>query len=130
VKVAPSTYYARKQRPASARQKRDQVVKEEISRAHANNYDAFGARKLHMVLNREPDPLGLGHVARCTIERLMKDLRLHGIRRAKAPNTTRSAPRENCPADLVDRHFAAFAPDRLWVADIPLQAGGAPLPFR
>jgi len=118
VKIAPSTCYARKQRPASARQKRDQILKEEISRAHSNNYDAFGARKLHIVLGREPNPLGRGHVARCTIERLMKDLRLQGIRRLKAPNTTRSAPRENCPADLVDRHFAAFAPDRLWVADI------------
>src|SRR5699024_9612573 len=88
-------------------------LKEEISRVHANNYDAFGARKMHIVLNREPDQLGRGHVARCTIERLMKDLGLHGIKRAKAPNTTRSAPRESCPADLVDRHFAAFAPDQL-----------------
>jgi putative transposase len=112
------TIYARKQRPASNRQKRDEILKEEISRVYANNYDAFGARKMHSVLNREPDPLGRGHVARCTIERLMKNLGLHGIKTAKAPNTTRSAPRENCPADLVDRHFAAFAPDRLWVADI------------
>ena len=85
---------------------------------HGKNYDAFGARKIHIVLNREPDSHGRGHVARCTIERLMKDLDLHGIKRAKAPNTTRSAPRENCPADLVDRHFEAFTPDRLWVADI------------
>src|SRR5699024_9408186 len=118
VKIAPSTYYARKQRPASDRQKRDQILKEEISTIHANNYDAFGARKMHIVLNREPDSHGRGHVARCTIERLMKDLRLQGIRRAKAPNTTRSAPWGNCPAVLVHRHFAAFAPDRLWVADI------------
>ncbi|WP_167854163.1 IS3 family transposase, partial [Brevibacterium aurantiacum] len=118
VKIAPSTYYARKHRPASARQKRDEVLKEEISTVHGKNYDAFGARKMHIVLNREPDSHGRGHVARCTIERLKKDLDLHGIKRAKAPNTTRSAPRENCPADLVDRHFEAFAPDRLWVADI------------
>ena len=118
VKIAPSTYYARKHRRPSARKKRDEILKEEISRVHANNYDAFGARKMHIVLNREPDLQKRGHVARCTIERLMKDLRLHGIRRAKAPNTTRSGPRENCPADLVDRHFAAFAPDQLWVADI------------
>ncbi|WP_432791117.1 IS3 family transposase [Brevibacterium sp. K11IcPPYGO002] len=74
MKIAPSTYYARKQRPASNRQIRDEILKEEISTVHANNYDAFGARKMHIVLNREPDPLGRGHVARCTIERLMKDL--------------------------------------------------------
>ena len=62
---------------------------------------------------------GAGHVARCTVERLMADLGLHGIRRARAPRTTRSAPREQCPADLVKRHFEAFAPGGLWVADIP-----------
>ena len=49
-----------------------------------------------------------------------------GVRRARSPRTTRSAPREQCPADLVKRHFEAFAPGGLWVADIPPQAGGAP----
>ena len=49
-----------------------------------------------------------------------------GVRHAKSPRTTRSAPREQCPADLVRRHFEAFAPGGLWVADIPPQAGGAP----
>ena len=66
---------------------------------------------------------GAGHVARCTVERLMGDLGLRGVRRAKS---TCSAPREQCPADLVRRHFEAFAPGGLWVADIPPQAGGAP----
>ena len=41
-----------------------------------------------------------------------------GVRHAKSPRTTRSAPREQCPADLVRRHFEAFAPNELWVADI------------
>lgn len=84
---------------------------------HENNYDVFGVRKMHAVLNRaEQGPFG--HVARCTVERLMRAEGLHGIRRAKAPNTTRSAPREQCPADLVKRHFEAFAPNELWVADV------------
>ena len=61
---------------------------------------------------------GAGHVARCIVERLMANLGLHGIRRAKSPRTTRSAPREQCPADLVKRHFSAFRPNELWVADI------------
>ena len=69
---------------------------------------------------------GTGHVARCTVERLMADLGLHGIRRAKSPRTTRSAPREQCPADLVKRHFSVFRLNELWVADIPPQAGGTP----
>ncbi|WP_416232558.1 DDE-type integrase/transposase/recombinase [Actinomyces oris] len=56
----------------------------------------------------------------------MGDLGLRGVRRARSPRTTRSAPREQCPADLVKRHFEAFAPGGLWVAGIPPQAGGAP----
>ncbi|GAA1318455.1 IS3 family transposase [Brachybacterium tyrofermentans] len=118
VQIAPSTYYARQQREPSARARRDEVLKEEIAQVHHDNLRVFGARKMHIVLNREEDRLGRGHVARCTTERLMRDLGLHGIRRKKAPNTTRSAPREDCPADLVDRHFSAFAPNQLWVADI------------
>ena len=58
--------------------------------------------------------------------RPMGDLGLRGVRRTKSPRTTRSAPREQCPADLVKRHFNAFRPNELWVADIPPQAGGAP----
>ena len=88
----------------------------------------LGARKMHVMLNRPEvaERYGAGHVARCTVERLMADLGLHGVRRAKSPRTTRSAPREQCPVDLVKRHFSAFRPNELWVADIPPQAGGAP----
>lgn len=118
IQIAPSTYYARQQRTPSARAVRDEVLKEEIAQVHRANLRVFGVRKMHIVLNREDDRLGRGHVARCTIERLMCDLGIHGIRRAKAPNATRSALREDCPSDLVDRHFSAFAPNQLWVADI------------
>ena len=117
-KIAPSTYYARQHRVPSARARRDQHLTEEITTVHERNYSAFGARKMHAVLNRPTATHGQGHVARCTIERLMRAAGLHGIRRAKAPNTTRPAPRETCPADLVNRHFAALEPNRLWVADI------------
>ena len=48
----------------------------------------------------------------------MGDLGLRGVRRTRSPRTTRSAPREQCPADLVKRHFSAFRPNELWVADI------------
>ena len=56
----------------------------------------------------------------------MRDMGLHGIRRAKSPRTTRSAPKEQCPADLVKRHFSAFRPNELWVADIPPLRGRYP----
>lgn len=117
VQIAPSTYYARQQCEPSARARRDEVLKWEIAQVHHDSLRVFGARKMHIVLNREHDRLGRRHVARCTVERLMRDLGLHGIRRKKVPNTMRSAPREQCPADLVDRHFSAFTPNQLWVSD-------------
>ena len=75
---------------------------------------------MHVVLNRPEiaERHGAGRVARCTVERLMGDLGLRGVRRAKSPRTTRSVPEDRCPADLVRRHFEAFAPNELWVADI------------
>lgn len=120
VKIAPSTVYAARTRPPSPRARRDEVLKDEIRAVHAENYSAFGARKMHVMLNRPlvAERHGQGHVARCTVERLMRSLGLRGIRRAKTPHTTRSAPRDQCPADLVDRHFSAFCPNELWVADI------------
>lgn len=120
ITIAPSTVYAARTRPPSPRARRDEVLKDEIRAVHAENYSAFGARKMHVMLNRPvvAERHGQGHVARCTIERLMRCLGLRGIRRAKTPHTTRSAPREQCPADLVDRHFSAFRPNELWVADI------------
>ena len=61
---------------------------------------------------------GLGHIARCTTERVMRILGIQGARRARKPSTTISAPRQECPADLVERRFEASAANRLWVADI------------
>ena len=92
------------------------------------SYLVLGARKMHVMRGRPEaaERHGASHVARCTLERLMADLGLRGVRRARSPRTTRSAPREQCPADLVKRHFSAFRPNELWVADIPPQAGGAP----
>ena len=43
---------------------------------------------------------------------------LKGVLRDKHPRTTQPATETDRPADLVDRVFAATAPDQLWVADI------------
>lgn len=48
----------------------------------------------------------------------MRAMSISGIRRAKSPNTTRSTPKDQCPMDRVNRHFAALAPNILWAADI------------
>src|SRR5829696_8139671 len=111
--IAPSTYYAATRRPASARAVRDTNLKVEIARVHAEQFGVYGARKVWRQLHRE----GIA-VARCTIERLIGELGLEGVRRGKARRTTTPDETPARPADLVDRHFAAQRPNQLWVADL------------
>jgi putative transposase len=110
--IATSTYYEAAARQPSRRMLRDADLKVEIARVRAANYDVYGPRKVWLQLNREGIP-----VARCTVERLMKDLQLAGVRRGRRVITTRSDVRAARPADLVQRKFRPVAPNRLWVAD-------------
>jgi putative transposase len=57
-------------------------------------------------------------VARCTVERLMGELGLEGVRRGGKRRTTVPDSRAARAADLVDRDFSATRPNELWVADI------------
>ena len=116
--IAPSTYYAALTRPPSARAVRDEELKVVIAKVHAENYGVYGIRKMHAQLAREPVLADAKSVARCTTQRLMKDLGLKGISRAKGPRTTIPGSGPDTRPDLVDRDFTAHAPDQLWVADI------------
>ena len=116
--VAPSTYYAAVTRLPSARAVRDEELKVVIAKVHKDNYGVYGIRKMHAQLAREPVLADSKPVARCTTQRLMKDLGLRGISRAKGPRTTIAGSGPDTRPDLVDRDFTAAAPDRLWVADI------------
>jgi len=88
VPIAPSTFYAARTRPPSARAVRDEDLKPVIARVHRENYGVYGIRKMHAQLNREEVLAGFQPIARCTTQRLMKDLGLRGISRAKGPRTT------------------------------------------
>lgn len=113
--IAPSTYYAHvaPARQPSARAIRDAELIEDIKHAHKANLGVYGARKIHAELNREGVP-----VARCTVERLMRQIGLQGIRRDKHTRTTVGGDIGERPEDLVERQFVAAAPNELWVADL------------
>lgn len=114
LEVAPSTYYAAKVRPASARAARDEQLKAEVKRVYAENRCVYGADKVWAQLNREGT-----RVARCTVERLMRQLGLKGVRRGRAFSvTTITDDLLGRPSDKVERQFVASAPNALWVADI------------
>jgi len=114
VPIAPSTYYAARSRPPSARAIADERLGREIMRVHRENYGVYGARKVWRQLARENIP-----AARCTVERLMRQLGLAGAVRGRSKRTTVPArPGTARPGDLLARDFTAAAPNRRWVADI------------
>src|SRR3954447_7215523 len=84
----------------------------EIRRVYDASGGLYGARKVWWQLQRD----GIA-VARCTVERLMRQAGLEGVVRGKARRTTVADECADRPADLVERDFTAGAPNRLWVAD-------------
>ncbi len=84
----------------------------EIRVAHAASRGTYGAPRVHAELAAE----GI-RVGRKRIARLMSQAGLAGVSRRKFVTTTVKGDGRQAP-DLVERHFAAEASDRLWVADI------------
>ena len=116
--IVPSTYYVHKACQAnpqlrSKRAQRDGWLKDEICRVRAENFDVYGARKVWLQLRRERV-----EVARCTTERLMRELGLQGAVRGRAFTTTTRPDEIPRPPDLVNRSFVATQPNQLWVADL------------
>jgi putative transposase len=117
--IAPSTYYEHRARAEDpdrrpAREKRDELLRPEIQRVWNDNHAVYGADKVWHQLGREKVD-----VARCTVERLMRDMGLSGATRDRAFKiTTRADENALRPPDLVQREFTATRPNQLWVADI------------
>jgi putative transposase len=116
--IAPSTYYEHKARQADPerlprRLQRDIRLRNEISRVWEENFRVYGVRKVWRQLNREEIA-----TARCTVERLMKEMGLRGAVRGRTYRTTRADDAAPRPADLVKRKFIATRPNALWVADL------------
>ena len=100
----------------TARDARDAMMKEKILEIWKGETgrEVYGARKVWLELNRQ----GMV-VARCTVERLMGELGISGAQASrKRPWTTVPGDPADRPADLLERCFDAYAPNRRWVADI------------
>jgi putative transposase len=96
----------------SPRRKRDEFLQVEIRRVWEENFEVYGARKVWHQLKRESH-----QVARCTVERLMRQMGLQGAVRGKPKRTTVASAHDPRPLDLVRREFHATRPNQLWVAD-------------
>lgn len=136
VPIAPSSYYAFKTRPVAARTQRDALLLVEIERVFHDRHlgrGLAGVRKMWRLLQRQlADGVidaELGPVAKCTVERLMKQAGLSGARRGgdKVITTRRDESATRAP-DLVERDFHADKPNVLWVVDftyVPTWSGMA-----
>jgi putative transposase len=116
--IAPSTYFEHKAREGNPdllpdRARRDAELRDEIRRVWTENRCVYGPRKVWRQLLREGND-----VARCTVERLMREMGLQGAVRGRKFKTTVPDEAAYRPPDLVEREFAAKRPNELWVADL------------
>ena len=113
LQLAPSTYYATKTRPPSARAVRDARLRPALVDIWKANYCVYGVRKLWKAAQRAGLDIGRDQTAR-----LMRAEGIEGARRTKRVRTTRADDTGTRHPDLVRRDFTATAPNQLWVTDL------------
>ena len=118
--VSPSGYYAWRKRAPSVRAEADGALTAQIRVIHRASRETYGAPRVHAELVAQGMAVGRKRVAR-----LMRHAGVRGVSRRKAFCTTRRDETARPAPDLVERHFEAGAPDRLWVADITYIPTGA-----
>lgn len=112
--VSVSAYYERASGRRSQRAREDERLLERIRELHAANYYAYGYRRMWLALRRAGEQVGRGRV-----QRLMRCNGIVGAKRRGKPwRTTKPDVQAQRRPDLVQRRFAAAAPNRLWVADL------------
>lgn len=115
--VATRTYRAwrRTNQPVAARTVSDATLIDALRATRGTPEGLYGRRKMTAHLRR------MGHpVALCTVDRLMRELAMNGVRRGKHPRTTtpaRTGRESHRAGDLLNRDFTATAPNTRWVAD-------------
>jgi len=119
--VSPATVRSHLARPPCARRVADEALKIRIQAIFDENYRVYGIRKIRAALKRE----GI-RVAKNRVARLMRELGIRGVVRGRKVRTTIPDAGHQRAEDLVNRVFAAPAPNRLWVMDftyVPTWAG-------
>ena len=89
------------------------MLRDEIQRVWEEHFQVYGVRKVWRQLKRE----GID-IARCTVERLMRQMGLEGVVRGRKFKTTTPDNKAVRLPDLVQRDFTATRPNQLWVSDL------------
>jgi transposase InsO family protein len=111
--VSRSGFYAWCSRPESERKLQDSALKVHIREIHRTNRSCYWSPRVHRALRKE------GHrTARKRVARLMREDGLRGKKTRRYVRTTISDPLEPAAPNLLDRHFEAPGPNRVWTTDI------------
>jgi transposase InsO family protein len=117
VEVPRSSFYAFVNHRPSARALADEVLLETIREIYRRSRNTYGVPRVYGQLRRT------GHrVARSRVARLMRANNLVGAHASK--KWRRGRPDVGGLADLLNRDFAATAPNQRWVADVTEFATG------
>jgi putative transposase len=112
--VSRSGYYEWNNRPPSARDEDNELLLKHITKIHADSRGSYGSPRVHAELT-----LGLGLVVNeKRVARLMRQAGIRGLYVRGRRGCTVRNPDADSAGDLVNRQFAATAPNRLWVTDI------------
>jgi putative transposase len=112
VQIAPRTYRKARRRPPSDRDIADAYLANALRDAQDGPEAMYGRREMTRWLRRQ------GHdVAFCTVNRIMRELGLHGVVRGSKQRTTIRTKDGTRAGDQLNRDFTADAPNLAWVAD-------------
>lgn len=111
--VPASGYYAWVARRPSRRATQDVAFLEQIRECYQASRATSGTPRIH----RDLRAVGV-YVGRKRVARLLQQAGLRGVSRRKWVQTTVRSDHGRPAPDLVQRQFAATAPNQLWVADI------------
>ena len=111
--VSESGYHAWRQRPASTREQENARLETEIKAAHQRTRETYGPERLQSDLADHGIQASLYR-----IKRLRRKLGLRCKQKHKFKATTDSKHKLPLAPNLLERQFAAAAPDQAWVTDI------------
>jgi transposase InsO family protein len=114
LEVSESGYHRWRHRPKSARAEQDERLLVQIKASHEQSYGIYGSPRVWEDLREQGE-----RVARKRVARLMRQSGLKGaVPRKRRVVTTDSKHQHPIAENLLDRQFAATAPNQKWVSDI------------
>ena len=111
--VSKSGDYAWRKRAPSRRAQQNERLAAQITEVHAESRGTYGSPRVHAELRTQGFEVGRNRVAR-----IMREEGILGRRKPRFRRTTDSEHTLPVADNLLDRQFAADAPDTAWVADI------------